>query len=51
MSNESIIKGFLTRLFKNIEKGKPFSITFQGDKTYINQDQIDSIKQKHGGFL
>ena len=50
-TNESKIKAFLTRLFKKIEQGKPFTISFQCDKTYINQDLINSLKEKHGGFL
>ena len=51
LSNESKLKGFLTRLFKKKDKGKPFAISFQGEKTYISQDRIDSIKgEKQGGF-
>ena len=51
LSNESMLKGFLTRLFKKIEKGKLFNISFQGEKTYISQDKIDSLKEKQRGFL
>ena len=50
-SNESKVKRFTTRLFKGIERGKPFKISFQGDTAQISQDQIDSVKEKHGGFL
>ena len=34
LSIESKLKGFLTRLFKKIDKGKPLTISFQGEKTY-----------------
>ena len=47
-SNESKVKRFTTRLFKGIERGKPFKISFQGDTAQISQDQIDSVKEKHG---
>ena len=50
-TNESKIKAFVTRLFKKIEQGEPFTISFQGEKTYISQGRIDSLKEKHGGFL
>ena len=50
-SNESKVKRFVTGLFKGIERGKPFKISFQGDIAQINQDTIDSEKEKHGGFL
>ena len=50
-TNESKLKGFLTRLFKKIELGKPFKICFQGESTYINEEQINSAKEKSGGFL
>ena len=50
-TNESKLKGFLTRLFKKIELGNPFKICFQGESTYINEEQINSAKEKSGGFL
>ena len=45
-TNESKVKGFLTRLFKKIELGKPFKICFQGESTHINENQINSVKRK-----
>ena len=50
-TNESKLKGFLKRLFKKIELGNPFKICFQGESTYINEEQINSAKEKSGGFL
>ena len=50
-SNAAKLKRFLTHLFKKIELGKPFKISFQGDTVQISQDKIDSLKEKHGGFL
>ena len=50
-TNESKLKGFLTRLFKKIEQGNPFSITLEKDRAHISQKDIDSLKEKHGGFL
>ena len=41
----------MTRLLKKIDQGKPFKISFQGDTAHISQEQIDSLKEKHGGFL
>ena len=52
LSNESKLKGFLTRLLKKMDRGKPFTISFQDEKTHISQDKIYSIKvEKQGGFL
>ena len=50
-SNEAKLKRFLTHLSKKMELGKSFKISFQGDSTYVSQDKIDSLKEKHGGFL
>ena len=50
-SNEAKLKRFLTHLFKKMELGKSFKISFQGDSAYVSQDKIDSLKEKHGGFL
>ena len=50
-SNVAKLKRFLTSLFKKIELGTPFKISFQGDTAHINQATIDSVKEKHGGFL
>ena len=50
-TNASKVKRLVTRLLKKIEQGKPFKISFQGDTAHISQEQIDSLKEKHGGFL
>ena len=44
-TNETKLKGFLTRLFTKIEVGKPFTISLGGDKMFITQDKIE------GGIL
>ena len=50
-TNASKFKGLVTRLLKKIELGKPFKISFQGNTASISQEQINSLKEKHGGFL
>ena len=45
--NESKLKRFLTRLFIKVEIGEPVTISFRGDKKYINQKTIESLKEKH----
>ena len=34
-----------------MEQEEPFTVSFQGEKTYISQTTIDSLKDNHGGFL
>jgi len=51
---EAKIKRFVKQYLKKIDEGKPFDITFNGDKVHISQKQIDSFKpykEVHGGFL
>ena len=38
------LKGFLTRLFKKVEIGKPFNISLDGNKVFIGQDNINLLK-------
>ena len=47
-------KRFVKQYLKKIDEGRPFDITFNGDKVHISQKQIDSFKpykEAHGGFL
>ena len=51
---EAKIKRFVKQYLKKIDEGKPFDITFNGEKVHISQKQIDSFKpykEVHGGFL
>ena len=50
-ANASKVKGLVTRLLKKIEQEKPCKISFQSDSAYISQEQINLVKEKHGGFL
>ena len=51
---EAKLKRFVKQYLKKIDEGKPFDITFNGEKVHISQKQIDSFKpykEVHGGFL
>ena len=50
-TSESKVKRLINTILKKLEIGKPFNITFNGDKAHINQQRIDSIKSVNGGFL
>ena len=43
-NNKRLLKSFLTRLFKKAEKGEPFNISLNGDKVFMGQDNINSLK-------
>ena len=51
---EAKIKRFVKQYLKKIDEGRPFDISFNGEKVHISQKQIDSFKpykEVHGGFL
>ena len=51
---EAKIKRFVKQYFQKIDEGRPFDISFNGEKVHISQKQIDSFKpykEAHGGFL
>ena len=48
------LKRFVKQYLKKVDEGKPFTISFNGEKVHISQKQIDSFnpyKEAHGGFL
>ena len=51
---ESRIKSFVKRFLNKLDKDKPFHISLNGEKIYINRETVDEFNQhkpKEGGFL
>ena len=51
---EARIKSFVKRFLNKLDKDKPFHITLNGEKIYINRETVDEFNQhkpKEGGFL